>query len=549
MRILILGGYGRFGSRLAALWSDLPQLTLIIAGRDLAKAEAFCAGYTGAPHIQAAAFDRKDVAVHLPILQPDLVIDASGPFQTTDWAVVTASIAAKVAYLDFADASDFVCGITQFDDQAQAAGIPIISGLSTCPAITSAALNALADHMTIADVTGGIAPTPRAPLGGSVLRAVLGYAGSLVRLRRFGKDTTATGLAELRGLTVAPPGAMPLRRRYFALVDVPDLQLLPKAHPNLRSTWFGAGTAPQPLLLALNLMARLRRLLRLPNMARLAPLAETTLRHITYGPHRGGMIVQAKGTRDGQPATASWHLLAEGDVGPSVPCLPIDAVVRKWLAGDPPAPGARPALDCVTLADLEPGLERLGIVTGLRPPVACDAPLYARVLGPAFEQLPQVVQTLHRPGAQAQWCGTARVDGGETWPARVVARIVGFPSTVDTIPVTVTLTRKGGAELWQRDFNGQTFQSLQWPGQGRHDHLLMERFGPITVALAVTVRDDRLDLIPQCWSFLGVPLPRFLMPQGPCFETANGRDFCFDVTIRAPLIGRIVRYRGQLQAG
>lgn len=549
MKILILGGYGGFGSRLAQLWSDLPQLSLIIAGRNLAKAEAFCTGYTGAPLIEPAAFDRQDIAAHLPRLMPDLVIDASGPFQTTDDAVITACIAARVPYLDFADASDFVSGISQYDEQAQAAGIPVISGLSTCPAITSATLNALGDHLTITDVTGGIAPTPRAPLGGSVLRSVLGYAGSLVRLRRYGKDTTATGLAELRALTVAPPGAVPLRRRRFALVDVPDLRLLPKTQSRLRSIWFGAGTAPQPLLLALSLMARLRRLLRLPSMAPLAPLAETTLKHITYGPHRGGMIVRAKGTQNGQPATASWHLLAEGDAGPSVPCLPIDAVVRKWLSGDPPAPGARTALDCVTLEDLEPGLERLGIVTGLRPPVARDAPLYARVLGPAFEQLPQVVQTLHRPGAQAQWRGTARVDGGETWPARVVARIVGFPGTVDTIPVTVTLTRKGRAELWQRDFNGQTFQSLQWPGQGRHDHLLMERFGPITVALAVTVRDGRLDLIPQSWSFLGVPLPRFLMPQGPCFETANGRDFCFDVTIRAPLIGRIVRYRGQLQPG
>ena len=43
MRLLIVGGYGVFGGRLARLLSDEPRLTLIVAGRSLAKAQAFCA--------------------------------------------------------------------------------------------------------------------------------------------------------------------------------------------------------------------------------------------------------------------------------------------------------------------------------------------------------------------------------------------------------------------------------------------------------------------------------------------------------------------------
>jgi hypothetical protein len=35
MRMLILGGYGIFGGRLAHLLQDEPQLTLLIAGRQL----------------------------------------------------------------------------------------------------------------------------------------------------------------------------------------------------------------------------------------------------------------------------------------------------------------------------------------------------------------------------------------------------------------------------------------------------------------------------------------------------------------------------------
>src|SRR5690242_2489778 len=42
MKVLILGGYGTFGGRLAQLLADEARLTLIIAGRSRAKAQAFC---------------------------------------------------------------------------------------------------------------------------------------------------------------------------------------------------------------------------------------------------------------------------------------------------------------------------------------------------------------------------------------------------------------------------------------------------------------------------------------------------------------------------
>ena len=43
LRVLIVGGYGVFGGRIVALLEDEPRLTLIVAGRSLAKANAFCA--------------------------------------------------------------------------------------------------------------------------------------------------------------------------------------------------------------------------------------------------------------------------------------------------------------------------------------------------------------------------------------------------------------------------------------------------------------------------------------------------------------------------
>ena len=80
--ILILGGYGIFGGRLVQLLAEEARLTLLIAGRSRARAEAFCATLGCAASAIPTAFDReRDVEQQLRAVEPDLVVDASGPFQ------------------------------------------------------------------------------------------------------------------------------------------------------------------------------------------------------------------------------------------------------------------------------------------------------------------------------------------------------------------------------------------------------------------------------------------------------------------------------------
>lgn len=55
MRVLILGGYGNFGSYVARALKDNPAITLIIAGRSLAKAQAFDAALDAVNPAEAAA--------------------------------------------------------------------------------------------------------------------------------------------------------------------------------------------------------------------------------------------------------------------------------------------------------------------------------------------------------------------------------------------------------------------------------------------------------------------------------------------------------------
>src|SRR3546814_5103984 len=72
-----------------------------------------------------------------------------------------------------------------------------------------------------------------------------------------------------------------------------------------------------------------------------------------FGEHRGGMFVRARGVADGRTVERSWHLLAEGDDGPYIPSMAIEAIVRKSLAGDRPPVGARSSVDALALADYD----------------------------------------------------------------------------------------------------------------------------------------------------------------------------------------------------
>ena len=100
MKVLVIGGYGTFGGRLVRLLADRPRLTLVVAGRSGAKAQSYCSRHAAAANLVPLAFDRDgDVIGQLRDAAPDMVVDASGPFQAygdDPYAVVKACIALKI---------------------------------------------------------------------------------------------------------------------------------------------------------------------------------------------------------------------------------------------------------------------------------------------------------------------------------------------------------------------------------------------------------------------------------------------------------------------
>jgi hypothetical protein len=160
----------------------------------------------------------RDLEPRLRAIAPDLIVDASGPFQAygkNPYRVVETAIALGIHYIDLSDGADFVRGITRFDDAARARGVFVLSGVSSCPVLTAAVVRRLSvDMARVESIAGGIAPSPYADIGLNVIRATASYAGKPWR-----SCATAAGRWRTPSLTRAPS---PSRRR--ALPPCPALR-------------------------------------------------------------------------------------------------------------------------------------------------------------------------------------------------------------------------------------------------------------------------------------------------------------------------------------
>lgn len=463
------------------------------------------------------------------------------------YRLIEACIEARVHYLDLADGSDFVAGVSAFDTAAKAAGVMVLSGVSSFPVLTAAVVRRLSTGMARVDsIRGGIAPSPFAGVGENVVRAIASYAGRPVQLRRGGKTAEGNPLTEQMRYTIAPPGRVPVRNTLFSLVDVPDLRALQALWPEAKSIWMGAGPVPEVLHQALIGLAWLVRAGLVQSLAPLAPLMHWATNRLSWGEHRGGMFVAVEGAdAEGKAIRRSWHLLAERDDGPLIPSMAVEAIVRKALAGRMPGPGARAAVRDVELENYEALFAGKTIHTGFRDDTGKGKALYPDLLGDAWESLPAEIRAMHEGAAMAQ--GRASVERGGRIISRLMARLVGFPAAGTDIPVSVRFDTDKDGETWTRTFGTLRFSSWQFAGIGRSERLLCERFGPLTFAMALVVDGNRLRLVLRRWSFLGLPLPMWLCPRSNAYEAVEEGHFRFHVEISHPVAGLIVRYRGWLE--
>lgn len=537
MKALVLGGYGGFGARLSRRLAD-DGWQVLVAGRNLERAQAFASTLDRAEAVQA---DRNcELAAPLSEAKPDLLVDCAGPFQGSNYRVAEACIAAGVHYLDIADARDFVCGIGKLDEAAKAAGIAVISGASTVPALTGSVLRELAEPLDRVDAVDiALSASSKSTAGRSVALAMLETAGKPVRVRQGGRWAEVFGLHGVQRREFAITGRKPVKG-WVALVDTPDLELVPDALPGNPSVLFRGGNDSALQVVGASVLARLVRLGWLKSLRPLQPLVGWLQRLLApLGGDRSAMDITVKGWRGDDAIQRRWTIIAERGDGPDIPLLAAHLAARRLQIGDL-KPGACNASLMFDLADFGSLFDELEVATEITEQTVI--PVYRLVMGEAFDRLPAPVRNMHAIIGDGGAEGEGTVQRGASLLARFAACFGGFPPA-GTYPVHVHFAEKSGVESWTRSFGAHRFTSHLRPVHGG----IEERFGPLRFRFALPADEQGLRMELLGWSVFHIPLPRFLALRIDASERAEGEDFLFDVDVRLPWGSPVVHYTGRLR--
>jgi len=351
--VLVLGGYGNFGKRICqALVAK--GISVIIAGRRMERAEAL-ATQLGPLAIARALQVPEGVPAALADLQPEVIVNTVGPFQGQDYAVAKAAIDARVPYVDLADGRAFVRGFGALDGAAKAAGVPLITGASTVPALSDAVLSAYAPHFAqLSALRYGIAPGQGAERGLATTQGILSYVGR--PLAPFAHPQQPHyGWQQLYRQAYPTLG-----KRWMASCDIPDLDVLPPRY-GLRSIQFSAGLELGLLHLTLWSLGWLVRLgLPVPLVRLAKPMLAASDWFDRFGSRDGGMHLHMQGTRaeaPNEPLALDWFIEARDGHGPHIPTVPAILLAERIVRGERSlAPGAYP---CVGLIELQAYLAEL----------------------------------------------------------------------------------------------------------------------------------------------------------------------------------------------
>lgn len=537
-RVLIAGGAGVFGRRLAEGLNATTGAYIMLAGRSLARAQQAAADL-GAR--EAIALNR-DIATadDIRTLGADLVIDAAGPFQGANLRFARAAIEAGANYIDLADARDFVAAFPSLDALARQHGVAAITGASSTPALTHAVLDQLrAGWKRIDTIRAGIAPANQMDRGPALMKAILTWTGADVPVFEDGAWRVSSGWSD-RGTIDVPT----LGRRRFALVETPDLDLIPARYAPRDAALFMVSLELALMQSGMEALGWLRRCGAFHDPVRWAGFFRGAGNFLLpFGSDRGGMVVEALGRdQNDQPLHARWTMLAFDGLGPYTPTFAALALARRFVAGEPPPAGAYPCVALLTLADFESEFTRHGFET--RIDVTPLRSAFETALGAGFEHAPPAVRAAHRAGPVTRLRGVANVEGSSSLLAGLIARLFGMPKAASDVPVSVTMRLWPDKEVWTRRLGERRMESrLRAVAPG----IVRESFGPFDFDMKVSVSAGALSMTIVGWRIGPLPLPALLAPRSTATEThdAQGR-FCFNVPISLPLIGRLTHYSGWL---
>lgn len=340
-KILLLGEYGAFSQRICRALSASPDIECVIGVAD-ARRRARLERETGQTVVTVA---QDPHSIRRAIEGVFAVINTRGPFHSRNYTVAEQCAERGVHYVDPADSNDYAGGLGRLARKAEKHGSLIVTGAAAAPAVSALLVDMLApefDH--IHEIHVCLAHGKNDRRDHATARAIMGYVDLVSRLKEKGRWREHQGWG--RPQPVYFPAPVGRRRGY--LCDGLDLDIFPKR--------YGAQTVTLRRALssrAGNVVLSLSRWLKRRGMMHGLPLpVRGSLRAISalprFGDPNGGLGVEVRGERRGEPLDRSVVLVARDGSTPAIAAAPAIALVRKWTRQGVSAAGVTP---CVGLLD------------------------------------------------------------------------------------------------------------------------------------------------------------------------------------------------------
>jgi hypothetical protein len=359
--VLVIGGYGNFGSIISRELAKCHSISLIIAGRSLEKAQRFAGSMTSANPVLATQLDiHINLEAVLAQYRPDIVIHTSGPYQGQPYHVAQACIAQGCHYIDLADAREFVAGISTLDASAKEKNVLLVSGASSVPCLSAAVVDyLLPQFLEIHELDYGISTAQKAGRGLATTKAILSYTGKAFTTIIQGKTQIIygwQGLHRHKYRMLAAP-------RWLSYCNVPDIALFPTRYPSLKSIRFYAGLEVAVLhfgLWGLSWLVRAK-IIRSLQMAARSMLKMSDL-FDWLGTHTSIFHLRLSGlAKDNTSLTKSFELIAHHGDGLYIPCMPAILLAKKLATNQLAQRGAQPCIGLISLDDYMDSLQNLNI--------------------------------------------------------------------------------------------------------------------------------------------------------------------------------------------
>ncbi|MAQ71705.1 MAG: potassium transporter [Alphaproteobacteria bacterium] len=359
-KVLIIGGYGNFGSFISRNLASDPNISLIIGGRSPEKGKALISEINPANSSRTVELDiTKNLQEVLQEIKPHIVIHTSGPFQRQGYDVARACLDQGCHYIDLADGREFVEGITTLDEDAKKQEVLVVSGASSVPCLTSALVDHYHDEFeTLESLDYGITTAQQTARGLATTAAILTYTGKPISTLINGKMQKVYGWQHIHARKYKNLGY-----RLLGNCDVPDLALFPARYGSLKSIRFYAGLELPFIHITLWVFSWLVRAGIIKNLEKTAPLL---LKMAGWFDWLGSsdsafhMVMSGK-DHENKDKQITFELTARSGDGPYIPCMPAILLAKKLAVGELQKGGAYPCVGLITKDEYLNALKGLDI--------------------------------------------------------------------------------------------------------------------------------------------------------------------------------------------